>query len=811
MKKSVRIFWTIVLSCVGVFVIFVFLCMVGVFGKLPSLKELENPSILQSSEVYASDGTLMGKYYRERGNRSNADYRDISKHVINALVATEDERFYSHSGIDVKSTLRAVFLLGKEGGGSTITQQLAKALLAQGSKNRAWRVIEKFKEYIVAIRLERNFTKEEILALYLNAVPYGDNIYGIRYAARTFFQKEPDRLNPVEAAVLVGMLKGNYLYNPRVHMKAAFDRKNVVIGQMEKNGYITPTEAARYKVMPIPLNYKKLDENSGYAPYFREVLKDELENVLEGLTNANGDPYNVYDDGLKIYTTINPKMQQYAEEAVAQQMPILQKALNNQRNIKSGSVWKGHQDVLDRAMRNSDRWRNLKEDGLTDDEIKKTFSVKTEMKVFAWNKNRETDTVMTPMDSIKYHRQMMQTAFMVNDPVTGEVRAWVGGIDFKTYKYDHANLKTKRQVGSAIKPLLYCQAMEERGFTPETMVEDVQQTFGKDQLVPATGKTCTGRTMTMASALAWSRNCATAYIMKQVGPAQFANFIERLNIPTKIEPYPSIALGSCDLSLYEMMWGYSIFPGHGFSTKPSFISRIEDRNGNVIKRFDPGMNRKEAVSEVTAYNMCKMMEGPVTKGTAAGLMQALGAKEMGGKTGTTNGNADFWFMGYSPQLLAGVWVGSDDRFISIESAAFYGGTAARPIWQSFFRKVYNDKSLAIDRNAEFVKPADLQNEINNADMMRIIDETVPSDDNTGTNADEYTLDTSHNIPAESQAPIDENAPIQKNTNPKKDTAKKNTKIGEMNQTDQKPEKKGFFKRLFGGKDKNKDENKPNEY
>jgi penicillin-binding protein 1A len=353
--------------------------------------------------------------------------------------------------------------------------------------------------------------------------------------------------------------------------------------------------------------------------------------------------------------------------------------------------------------------------------------------------------------------------------------------------------------------------MEERGFTPETMVEDVQQTFGKDQLVPATGKTCTGRTMTMASALAWSRNCATAYIMKQVGPAQFANFIERLNIPTKIEPYPSIALGSCDLSLFEMMWGYSIFPGHGFSTKPSFISRIEDRNGNVIKRFDPGMNRKEAVSEVTAYNMCKMMEGPVTKGTAAGLMQALGAKEMGGKTGTTNGNADFWFMGYSPQLLAGVWVGSDDRFISIESAAFFGGTAARPIWQSFFRKVYNDKSLAIDRNAEFVKPADLQNEINNADMMRIIDETVPSDDNTGTNADEYTLDTSHNIPAESQAPIDENAPIQKNNNPKKDTTKKNTKIGEMNQTDQKTEKKGFFKRLFGGKDKNKEENKPNDY
>lgn len=679
MKKSIRIFWIIFFSGIGAFLLVVLLCMLGLFGKLPSLKELENPSILQSSEVYAIDGTLMGKYYRERGNRSNANYRDISPHVIHALVATEDERFYSHSGIDFKRTAGAIVTLGANGGGSTITQQLAKALLDQGSKNKALRVIEKLKEYIVAIRLERNFTKEEITALYLNAVPYGDNIYGIRNAARTFFQKEPDRLNPEEAALLVGILKGNYIYNPRVHPKRALDRRNVVIGQMERNEFLSAAEATRLKALPIKLNYKKLDENTGYAPYFREVLKDELEAALEGLTKSDGEPYDVYDDGLRIYTTINPRMQQYAEEAIAQQMPILQRALNNQRNIKTGSVWKNHQDVLERAMKNSDRWRNLKEDGLSDEEIRQTFKVKVPMKVFAWNAKREADTTMTPMDSIKYHRQMMQTAFMVTDPMTGEVKAWVGGINFKTYKLDHANLKTKRQVGSAIKPLLYCQAMEERGFTAETMVEDVQQRFGKDQLVPATGKTCTGRTVTMASALAWSRNCATAYIMKQVGPAQFSNFLERINIPTKVEPYPSIALGSCDLSLFEMMWGYSIFPGRGFSTKPSMIARIEDRNGNVIKRFDYGANRKEAVSEVTAYNMVKLMEGPVTKGTAAGLMQALGAKEMGGKTGTTNGNADFWFMGYTPQLLAGVWVGSDDRFISIESASFMGGTAARPI------------------------------------------------------------------------------------------------------------------------------------
>jgi penicillin-binding protein 1A len=809
MKKSTRIFWIIFLSGFGFVVLVVLLCMVGVFGKLPSLKELENPSILQSSEVYATDGTLMGKYYRERGNRSNATYRDISKHVINALVATEDERFYDHSGIDFKRTVGAVATLGKNGGGSTITQQLAKALLDQGSKNKALRVIEKLKEYIVAIRLERNFTKEEIIALYLNAVPYGDNIYGIRNAARTFFQKEPDRLSKEEAALLVGVLKGNYIYNPRVHPKAALNRRNVVLNQMERNNYITAAEATRLKALPIKLNYRKLDENTGYAPYFREILKDEVEEALKGLTKSDGEAYNVYDDGLKIYTTINPKMQQYAEEAVAQQMPVLQKALNNQRNIKTGSVWKGHQNVLDAAMKNSDRWRNLKEDGLTDAEIKKTFKVKTPMKVFAWNSKREKDTVMTPMDSIKYHRQMMQTGFMVTDPMTGEIRAWVGGIDFKTYKYDHANINTKRQVGSSIKPLLYCQAMEERGFTPETEVEDVQQTFGKDQLVPATSKTCTGRTMTMASALAWSRNCATAYIMKQVGPAQFASFLERLNIPTKVEPYPSIALGSCDLSLYEMMWGYSIFPGHGFSTKPVFISRIEDRNGNVIKRFDAGTNRKEAVSEVTAYNMSKMLEGPVTKGTAAGLMQALGATEMGGKTGTTNDNSDFWFMGFTPQLLAGVWVGCDDRFIRIENSAYYGGTAARPIWQAFFKKIYADKSLGIDKNAEFMKPADLQNEINNADMMRIIDETIPSDEGEAMGADDYTLDTSHNIPAESQAPVDENAP-KKDKDTKNDTVKKIPKIGEMNPTEEKKEKKGFFKKLFGGKDKKKEENK-NDY
>ena len=810
MKKTLRVFWIVFFSGFGLFVAFILLCIFGVFGKLPSLKELENPSILQSSEVYAADGTLMGKYYTERGNRSSVSYRDISPHVVNALIATEDERFYDHAGIDAKSTMRAVFLLGKEGGGSTITQQLAKALLAQGTKNKAWRVIEKFKEYIVAIRLERNFTKEEIIALYLNAVPYGDNIYGIKNAAKTYFQKEPYQLTVDEAALLVGMLKGNSLYHPVRRPKESKERRNVVIDQMARNNKLSEAEAKKYKALPIKLDYHKLDENAGYAPYFREVLRNEVADVLKDLENPDGDEYSVYKDGLKIYTTINPRMQEYAEAAVAQQMPILQRALNNQRNVKTGSVWKGHEDVLERAMKASDRWRAMKEEGIGEKDIKAAFRTKVPMKVFAWNPKREKDTVMTPMDSIKYHRQMMQTGFIAMDPVTGEVKAWVGGINFKTYKLDHAQLATKRQVGSTIKPLLYCQAMEERGMSPETPVQDVQQNFGGGRLVPATTKSCRGNTVSMASALAWSKNCATAYIMKQVGPAQFANFLERIQIPTKVDPHPAIALGSCDLSLYEMLWGYTVFAGGGFSTKPTFISRIEDRNGNVIYRSNLGANRKQVVSEATAYKMSKMMEGAVTKGTAAGLMQDLGVKEMGGKTGTTNDNADAWFMGFTPQLLAGVWVGCDDRFIRIESAQGYGGTAARPIFQAFFKKALNDKNLGLDKEAAFPVPADLENQITNADIMEIIPEyDDASGDNPDMNADDYTLDTTsfQNMTPESEKPVVEE---QKPKNePKRDTAKKvAVPIGAP--VEEKKEKKGLFGGLFKKKDKDKDKPKEQE-
>jgi len=804
MKKSVTIFWRIFFGGFVAFVLLILLASWGVFGPMPSLKKLENPSILQATEVYADDGTLMGKYYLEKGNRSNVNYKDISKYAIDALVATEDERFYNHSGIDFIAILRAILFGGSKGGGSTITQQLAKALLDHEKRSKATRVIQKLKEWIIAVKLERNFTKDEILALYLNAVPFGNNVYGIRNASLTFFQKEPDRLKVEEAAVLVGMLKGNTLYNPQRNYKAAFDRRNIVLNQMVKNNKLSDADYNKLKLQPIVTNFKKMDENTGYAPYFREVLREDLKNILKDIKKPDGESYDIYDDGLKIYTTINPRMQEYAEEAIAEWMPNMQKILNATGSVKNGTVWKNFENVIEAAMKQSDRWANMKEEGYTDEEIKKAFKKKVPMKVFAWNAKREKDTTMSPYDSIKYHKQIMQASFMAMDPITGEIKAWVGGVNFKTFKYDHVNLKTKRQVGSSIKPFLYAQAMEERGFSPETPVEDIQQNFGRDRLVPATGASCTGRTMTMASALAWSRNCASAYIMKQVGPESFEEFVNRIGVPTDIGPHPSNALGACDLSLFEMLWGYTVFAGGGFSTKPWYISRIEDRNGNVIKRFDYSVNRKEAISEITAYKMVRMMQGTVDAGTAAGLRNRLGAAEMGGKTGTTNENSDAWFMGYSPQLLAGAWVGCDDRFVRLNKndARGYGGYAARPIWESFYKKVYADKKLGIDRDARFSKPENLDMEIFGADPSTLIDAIPPpaaegEDQGVGNESDFEIMKTREYIGPESK-PVTEDGKDKKKDNEEVKISEP-AKIGEPVKDTVK--KKNIFQKIFGKKDK----------
>ncbi|MEN9299751.1 MAG: hypothetical protein RLZZ429_2064 [Bacteroidota bacterium] len=718
MSKSVRIFWRIFFWTLGGGIVFLLMINFGLLGRMPSINDIENPTASLASQVYAQDGTLMGKYYLE--DRINVQYKDISKHVVNALVATEDERFYDHSGIDPRSLGRALIFLGREGGASTITMQTAKNLFTDNwsTRNIFLRIIQKIKESVIAVKLERNFTKEEIITIYLNTVAFGDNVFGIRNAAKTFFQKEPDRLNIEESAVLIGMLKGATIYNPRRNPKLALDRRNTVINQMVRNEYLTEAEAAILKRKPIELNYKKLDETAGLGPYFRMILGEEMKKWCKENKKSNGDNYNLYRDGLKIYTTINPRMQQYAEEAVAKHMNYMQKLFNTQANIRNGSIWKGYENVLETAMKQSDRWKNLDREGLSEEDIRKTFFEKTPMRVFAYNSSRETDTTMTPYDSIRYHRQMLQAGFMVMDPLTGEIKAWVGGIGFKSFKYDHVNFNTKRQVGSTMKPLLYSLAIEEAGFTPNTTVYDEQQSFGQYGLVPATSRSCQGGAMPMASALAFSRNCASAYIMKQLdaegnnGAKRLVDFLERCDFKTKIEPYPSIALGSCEISLFEMMQGFSMFPGRGFNVKPMYITRIEDRNGNVLATFTP--KRKEVISEVTAYSVVKMMQGTVQVGTGRGIWgYGMPGVENAGKTGTTNENSDGWFMGYTPQLMGGAWVGADDRFIHFnkESANGQGGRAAMPIWAYFFAKAAADPNCGIDKSATFVKPDIMSNDI----------------------------------------------------------------------------------------------------
>ena len=717
MSKAVKIFWRIFFGMVGLFVLIVVMADFGLLGEMPSIAELENPSAKQSTQVYAQDGTLMGKFYLE--DRINVEYKDISKYVVNALVATEDERFYDHSGIDGRSLMRAFAFLGKQGGASTITMQTAKNLFTNYKRNKVIRSIQKLKEAIIAIKLEQNFTKDEIITLYLNTVPFGDNVYGIRNASKTFFQKEPDRLNVEEAAVLIGMLKGSNLYNPRVNPKKSLERRNVVLDQMVRNNFLSATEAASLKMKPIELNYKKLDETTGLGPYFRMILGEEMKKWCKEHKKSDGENYDLYKDGLKIYTTINPRMQLYAEEAVAKHMSYMQQIMNAQQYIKDGSVWKGYENVLRAGMHQSDRWRNLLGKGMNEADVEKTFYVPVRMKVFAWNAKRSTDTIMTPMDSIKYHRQMMESGFMAMDAASGEVRAWVGGIDFKTFKYDHVNFNTKRQVGSTMKPLLYSLAIEEAGFTPNTTVYDQQQDFGAYGMVPATSKSCSGAAMPMAEALARSKNCATAYIMKQldnVGNNSAKRFVDFLNnkcgLQTKIDPNPSIALGACEISLFEMMQAYSMFPGRGFNVKPIFISRIEDKNGNTLQTFLP--QRKEVISDVTAYSVIKMMQGVMQFGTGRSIVNYDIHGEIAGKTGTTNDNSDAWFMGYTPQLLCGAWVGNDDRFIRIQNTNLgQGSQAAMPIWAYFYEKVQNDRNIiGIDPNASFVKPEVMKEDIN---------------------------------------------------------------------------------------------------
>jgi len=748
MKRSVKILWRVFLGGFALLLLMLLCANFGLFGKMPSVEQLQNPEADLASEIYTSDGVLMGKYYSE--NRSEVKYNEISPNVINALIATEDERFYEHSGIDAQALARVVFTLGTQGGGSTITQQVAKMMLGQGRGNIFKRGIDKMKEWIVAVKLERNFTKEEIITLYLNRAPWG-NVYGIRNASRTYFQKEPSELKIEEAAVLIGMLKG-FIYNPITRPKESLDRRNIVIGQMVncQQHFLTEAEAEKLKAKPLITNYRKIDEDKGIAPYFRTVLADQLKTILKDIKNPKtGEPYNLYRDGLKIYTTINSRMQQYAEEAVVQHMPVVQKKLNANFKYRGDKIWKGHDNIIEKEFKYTERWKSMKEDEVKEEDIKKTFYVPVKMKVFAWNAKRQIDTVMTPFDSIKYHKQLLQTSFAAMDPRTGEVKCWVGGIDFKWFKFDHVT--AKRQVGSTFKPFIYTLGIEEAGYTPETVIPGGSLTLG--------GKTITGGGGTVAYCLAQSKNIAAWRLIGQIGVKRTIDFVRTCGIKSPIPPYYSIGLGSAEIPMLEMLQGYTMFPNKGMNTEPIIINRIEDKSGNLVKEFTS--TPRQVISETDAYTMAKLMEGVIRSGTGRSLNSYNIPGEKAGKTGTTNGNTDGWFIGYTPELVAGTWVGCDDPFIPIYANNAGGAEMSAPKWGIFMSKVYADKKLGYGKIREFEKPASMDNGIQSADtdwgMLFSKGDSTTIDEGNGDAGDffiDQKVDNSvpENIGIESQLP-----------------------------------------------------------
>jgi penicillin-binding protein 1A len=756
MKKSVRILWIVFGSGLG-FVLLVFLSAnFGLFGKMPSVQQLENPEADLASEIYSADNKLMGKYYSE--NRSEVKYNEISPNVIHALIATEDERFYEHSGIDVQALGRVVYTAGTQGGGSTLTQQLAKMILGQGGGNKLSRATEKIKEWIVAVNLEKNFTKEEIITLYLNRAPWG-NVYGIRNASRTYFQKEPKNLKIEEAAVLIGMLKG-FIYEPIRHPKSSRIRRDVVINQMSvtKHHYISSEEAERLKSKPLITNYKKIDENVGVAPYFRSVLAGLLRDWCKSNKNPKTDEsYNLYRDGLKIYTTIDSRMQEYAERAVESHMPDVQKKLNYSLKLKGDKLWKGRDNIIRAAMKFTERWKTMQEEGIDSADIVKTFHVPVKMKIFSWSgdKNHEKDTIMTPYDSIKYHKQILQTSFAAMDPRTGEVKAWVGGINFKWFKYDHVT--ASRQVGSTIKPLLYTLAVTDAGYGPDTHISGGPLTLS--------GKTINSGGGSMAYCLANSLNGAAWRLIGTVGVKRMIEFSRDCGITAKLPNYPSIALGAAEIPMLQMLQAYTMFPNKGYNTPPVYVTRIEDKDGNLIFEF-PLSQSKELINESENYTMVKMMQGVIKFGTARRLNSYNIPAEMAGKTGTTNGNTDGWFIGYTPEILAGTWVGCEDPFIPIYSNNSGGSEMAGPNWGSFMRQVYNDKQLPYGGMLKFEQPAELKNDPIYAES---------NFENIVKSGDSLSIDDNNSSAEDFMWEENENIDVPKSTNKPQDSGKNKSK------------------------------------
>jgi len=754
-SKYIRWFWMLFTGGIGIIILLFLLASWGVLGEMPDHTVLENPRTNLASEVISSDNKTLAKFYFE-DNRTPVSYEDLPKHLVNALVATEDIRFYDHSGIDARGTLRAILTLGGSGGASTISQQLAKQLFTKKvSANRIERVIQKIKEWVIATRLERQYTKEEIITMYFNVYDFNNNADGIRSAARIYFGKEPKDLDLKESAMLVGMFKNSSFYNPRPKRNpiGTKNRRNVVLGQMAKYEFITKEIKDSLQQTELDLNYSPESHREGLATYFRANLAEFMKDWIKENPKPDGTKYSLYNDGLKIYTTIDYRMQQYAEDAVAKHMPNLQAEFNVQNTLKKNPTAPFLEldedeikSIMKTGMRRSERWRHMKYDlGKSEKDIIASFDKPTRMEIFAWKdgKYTEIDTVMKPMDSMRYYKSFLRPAMMSMDPQTGHVKAWVGGMNYKHFKYDMVK-QGKRQVGSTFKPFVYATAIDQLQLSPcdtmaRTPITIEANKFGnpKAWTTRNTGGNYDGF-QTLKAALANSTNTITARLMNEIGPQPVVDMAKKLGVEQDIDPVPAIALGTPDISVYEMVAAYSTFANKGVYNKPVLVTRIEDKNGTVLYQFKP--ESRDVLSEEVAYVTVNLMQGVVEDGSGSRLKDNWRknqkfTKEMltgypwelknpiAGKTGTTQNNSDGWFMGMVPNLVTGVWVGCEDRAAHFRSTRYgQGASTALPIWALYMRACYEDETLNISK-ASFEKPKELSI---NTDCSKPLDKT--SDD-----------------------------------------------------------------------------------
>lgn len=721
-KKFWRIFAYFLL---GILAFFLFASW-GLFGSMPSFEDLENPDSNLATEVISSDGVVLGKYFKT--NRSQLKYSDLPKNLVEALVATEDARFYEHSGIDGRGTLRAVFSLGTNGGASTLTQQLAKQLFhGEGSRFLPFRILQKVKEWIIAIRLERQYTKNEILAMYCNVYDFGNYSVGVSSAAQTYFSKEPKDLTIDESAMLVGMFKNSGLYNPIRNPEGVKNRRNVVLGQMVKAKMISEAEKEKLQALPIALKFKLESHREGTATYFREYLRDYLKKWVTENKKPDGSDYDIYKDGLRIYTTIDSRMQNYAEEAVSAHMQNLQQQFfieqKNNKNAPFVNITQKETDrIMMQAMKNSVRWAQMKETDKSEEDIIASFKIKTRMRVFTWKGER--DTVMTPMDSIRYYKHFLQSGLMAMEPQTGNIKAWVGGINYKYFQYDHVG-QGARQVGSTFKPFVYATAIEELNMSPCDSILDGPFMIHKGRhhvtadWEPRNSDYRYRGMVTLKQALAASINTVSAKLIDRTSPEAVVELTKKLGVKTEIPVQPSIALGAVDITVEDMVAAYSTFANQGVYVKPQFLSRIENKSGEVI--YEPIPETHDVLNKDIAFAVIKLLQGVTESGSGVRLRTQGGGSgdnrwtgypymftnPIAGKTGTTQNQSDGWFMGMVPNLVTGVWVGCEDRSARFKSLTYgQGATAALPVWGYFMKKCYADKNLQISKG-EFERPKNL--------------------------------------------------------------------------------------------------------